>query len=300
MMAAPESVDKLATENRIFATFGVSVERAAQLRSQVIPGLADAIHICSGGMTDYAYADGCGNVERLNTAAFGHLSSCLCEDGVALGLREIAEFSRSASARYGRFWSVPAGFCESFKGGANESSGDRLTKKTFRFCNGAAHLDDKLFLQFRPPGHFWLAVVDNANRTISIAEPLRSCSIDSGARLRDPDIAAINLWLHSERVRFRRAPCADYEAVYVGGLPHQTDSISCGIFTMAYAYFRVCYGRWPTTKDFVGRDHRAMRLCALHWLHDPRSVRAPLMQASSLASSSTPSFSSSSSSSSSV
>jgi hypothetical protein len=298
IMAAPESVDKLTTENRIFATFGVSAQRAVQLRTQVVPGLADAIHVCSGGMTDYTYAETCGNFERLNTAAFGHLSSSLCEDGVALGLREIAEFSRSVTARHGRYWSVPAGFCESFKGGANESSGVRLTKNTFLYGNGAAHLDDKLFLQFRPPGHFWLAVVDHANRTISIAEPLRSFSIDSGERLRDVEIAGINRWLHSERARFHRAPCADYEAVYIGGLPHQTDSISCGIFTMAYAYFRVCYGRWPTPKDFIGRDHRAMRLCALNWLHDPKSVRAPLTQVPVSASSPT-SFSSSSSSSSS-
>ena len=294
IMAAPDTAEKQAADERILRIFGLTAERGAHLRSHIVPRLADAIHVCTGGMVDYGYVNGLGHLERLNTAAFGHLASSLCEDGVALGLREIAAFSRSAADRHGRFCCVPAGFCESFAGGDNESSGARLTKKNFPYSRGAAHLEDSLLLQFRPPGHFWLAVVNHTDRTISIAEPLRSYSIDNGERLRDLEIASINLWLHSERARFKRPACSDYTGVYIGGLPHQTDGISCGIFTMMFAYFRVCYGRWPSPNDFHGRDHRSMRLCALNWLHDPSSVRPPVSQTSSSSSTASSSVSSSS------
>jgi hypothetical protein len=51
-----------------------------------------------------------------------------------------------------------------------------------------------------------------------------------------------------------------YPGLLQGLLPMQSDGVSCGVFVCAFAYFLRFHGRPPTSADYNGVDHHALRL----------------------------------------
>jgi hypothetical protein len=111
------------------------------------------------------------------------------------------------------------------------------------------------------PGHWVLCVVSHSTRTITICDPLGGAV----ARTRGHLVHTINQWMASERHSIGKPHVDDYSmAVNPWSLPTQNDSISCGPFVCAYAYYVALYGCFPTHYDFTGAQNGQIRFAVLH------------------------------------
>ena len=112
------------------------------------------------------------------------------------------------------------------------------------------------------PGHWVFTYVNHVERKIWLCDPLGPRCANTQDR--KDIVKRLNTWLLIERVRLNRPPVADYAmAVNPTRLPELNDSISCGAFVYAYAYFLVLLSRFPATADFRGADRVSLRHAVL-------------------------------------
>lgn len=106
---------------------------------------------------------------------------------------------------------------------------------------------------------------------LRILDPLGA----SRARSRSAIAATHTAWLTNEFTAAGR-PSPPFTVNYnPADLPCQDDGASCGCFTGAYPYFWCVHRRLPTTSDFSGADHVALRLAQLDALVTG-ALRVPL------------------------
>jgi hypothetical protein len=113
------------------------------------------------------------------------------------------------------------------------------------------------------PGHYIFIRVDHDRGRVEVADPL-GLGI---TRTRGEQATRVQNWFQAQVLRLK-LPQRPYSIVCnpESNLPRQTDSVSCGPFVCAYAFFVAMNGRYPTNDDFTCANKSALRYFIMHYL----------------------------------
>jgi hypothetical protein len=129
---------------------------------------------------------------------------------------------------------------------------------TFDFFRGT-HLS----VPFWMSGHYLYCNVEHETRSITLYDPYPVESAFRGSA--EAGATELGKLLDKKRKEAFRALRSAHQLHYTISwyqppLPRQNDTVSCGVFVCAFAYFLRFHGRPPTPADFNGGDHHALRL----------------------------------------
>jgi len=133
------------------------------------------------------------------------------------------------------------------------------------------HLTRTIFGPIHFPGHWGCSIIAPSSeedpaqhRTVRLLDPLGKSRAEHKSRRAVASLQGN--WLRQQFSLAGRPALSFDIASNPADLSCQNDDKSCGFFSAAYPYYHVLHGRLPTTADFDGDDHRALRLVMLDTL----------------------------------
>jgi hypothetical protein len=193
-------------------------------------------------------------------------SKALMHDDAINRFYDLLEEDRKSSGQ--PLWAVGVPLMQALESGIN---GEKMLQDYIKSreantqgeCDAMELVQGDCIMAVHVPGHYIFIRVDHDRGRVEVADPL-GLGI---TRTRGEQATRVQTWFQAQVLRLK-LPQRLYSIVCnpESNLPRQTDSVSCGPFVCAYAFFVAMKGRYPTNDDFTCANKSALRYFIMHYL----------------------------------